>query len=137
MNALATIPAAEDLSEAQKAALLKLLADDDPAVYHAVRSKIISYGPRAATWMEPHRLSNDPALRRRTQEIRRHFNRQLADTQFLGFCINHGQDFDLEEGVWLLAKTKYPDINVDGYKALLDNFAEELRERIDPGQGAK
>jgi regulator of sirC expression with transglutaminase-like and TPR domain len=137
MNALATIPAAEDLSEGQKAALLKLLSDDDPAVYHAVRSKIISYGPRAATWMEPHRLSNDPALRRRTQEIRQHFNRQLADTHFLGFCINHGQDFDLEEGTWQLAKTKYPEINVDGYKALLDNFAEELRERIDPGQGAK
>src|SRR3954471_13329021 len=99
MNALATIPAADDLSEAQKAALLKLLADDDAAVYHAVRSKIISYGPRVTAWMEPHRLSEDPALRRRTQEIRRHFSRQVADTQFLGFCINHGQDFDLEEGV--------------------------------------
>jgi len=137
MNALATIPAAEDLSEAQKAALLKLLADEDPAVYHAVRSKIISYGPRVATWMESHRLSQDPTLRRRTLEIRRYFGRQSADTQFLGFCINHGQDFDLEEGVWLLAKTKYPDINVEGYKALLDNFAEELRARVDSGQGPK
>jgi len=137
MNALATIPAGEELSEGQKTALLKLLADDDPAVYQAVRSKILSYGPKVAAWLEPHRLSDDAALRRRAQEIVQHFGRQLADTQFLGFCIKHGQDFDLEEGAWLLAKTKYPDINIDGYRALLDNFAEELRDRLGPGQSSR
>jgi len=137
MNALATIPAAEELSDGQKAALLKLLADDDAAVYQAVRSKIMSYGPKVATWLEPHRLSEDAALRRRSQEIVQHFGRQLADTQFLGFCIKHGQEFDLEEGAWMLAKTKYPDISIEGYRALLDNFAQELRERLDPGQGPK
>jgi regulator of sirC expression with transglutaminase-like and TPR domain len=137
MNALATIAAAEELSVSQKAALLKLLGDDDPAVYHAVRTKIVSYGPQVASWLEPHRLSDDAALRRRAQEIVQHFGKQTADTQFLGFCIKHGQDFDLEEGAWLLAKTKYPDINIEGYRALLDNFAQDLRERLDPGQSPK
>src|SRR6476646_3204473 len=137
MNALATISTAEELSEGQKTALLKLLADDDPAVYQAVRTKIMSYGPKVSIWLEPYRLSDDAALRRRTLEIRQHFGRQQADTQFLGFCIRHGQECDLEEGAWLLAKTRYPDINIEGYKALLDNFAQELRERLDPGTGPK
>jgi len=30
----------------------------------------------------------------------------------------------------LLAQTQYPDINVDGYRALLDSFASDVRERI-------
>lgn len=137
MNALATVSTQEDLSEGQKVALLTLLADEDAAVYQTVRTKILSYGPKVIDWLEPYRLSEDAALRRRTQEIRQHFGRQTADNQFLAFCLNHGQEFDLEEGAWLLAKTKYPDINIDGYRALLDNFARELRERMDSGMGPK
>jgi regulator of sirC expression with transglutaminase-like and TPR domain len=45
--------------------------------------------------------------------------------------LKHGEEFDLEEGVWLLAQTQYPDINIEAYQALLDNFALELRERLD------
>jgi regulator of sirC expression with transglutaminase-like and TPR domain len=45
--------------------------------------------------------------------------------------LKHGEEFDLEEGVWLLAQTQYPDINIEAYQALLDSFAAELRERLD------
>ena len=121
----------EALSEGQKTALLSLLADDDSAVYRTVREKIVSYGSNVINWLQPHTLSNDPALRRRAQDIISHFGRQAADNQFLGFCLKHGEEFDLEEGVWLLAQTQYPDINIEAYQALLDNFALELRERLD------
>jgi regulator of sirC expression with transglutaminase-like and TPR domain len=131
MSAPATIAPPETLSESQKGALLKLLADDDNAVYRPVREKILSYGSEVINWLQPHTLSNDPALRRRAQDIIWHFGRQAADNRFLGFCLKHGEEFDLEEGVWLLAQTQYPDINVEAYQALLDSFAAELRERLD------
>ena len=131
MSAPATIALSEPLSESQKGALLKLLADEDSGVYRPVREKILSYGSGVINWLQPHTLSNDPALRRRTQDIIWHFGRQAADNRFLGFCLKHGEEFDLEEGVWLLAQTQYPDINVEGYQALLDSFAAELRERLD------
>ena len=121
----------EVLSEGQKTALLSLLADEDSAVYRMVREKIVSHGSDVIRWLRPHTLSNDPALRRRAQDIIWHFGRQAADNQFLGFCLKHGEEFDLEEGIWLLAQTQYPDINVEAYQALLDNFASELRERLD------
>ena len=119
------------LSPSQRTALLNLLADEDPAIYQTVREKILSCGPPAADWLRPHTMSNDPALRRRAREIVLHFDRQAADDHFLAFCLRHGEEFDLEQGAWLLAQTQYPLINLEAYQALLDGYARELRGRLD------
>ena len=121
----------EKLDEKQRKALVSLLADEDQNVYRTVRQKIISYGPASAPWLREHILSNDPVLRRRAREIMGHFDRQNADTQLLAFCLNQGEDFDLEQSVLLLSRTQYPDINPEAYSALLDDYAGELRDRLD------
>lgn len=121
----------ETLSQTQKAALICLLGDDDPAVYRAVREKILSYGQSSIAWLRPHTLSGEPMVRRHAQEIIRHLTRQTADDQFLAFCLTEGNDLNLEQGAWMLARTRYPDINVEAYHALFDNFAGELLERVD------
>lgn len=130
MQLAGTTTAAAELSESQRVALLKLLTDDDPAIYKSIRQKILSFGPPAAGWLRPHTASRDPALRRRTQEIVLRFDRQDADNRFLEFCLKHGEACELEYGAWLLAQTQFPEINVEGYQALLDSFAAELGERI-------
>jgi len=137
MNAMVNISASQLPSDGERAALLNLLTDDDPAIYHTVRTRILSCGPVAREWLRPHSLSGDPVLRRRSQEIVRHFASQDADTRFLAFCLKHGEGFDLEAGVWLLAQTTYPDINVEAYQAVLDGYADELRERINPAADGK
>src|SRR6266568_8264638 len=122
------------LSEGQRTALVKLLSDEDPAVYHLVREKILSYGQAAVSWMQPHVLSRDPVLRRRAQEIIDHLARKSADNRFLAFCLSqHGEDLDVEQGSWLLSQTRFPDINVAAYQALFDSYAGDLREKIDFG----
>jgi regulator of sirC expression with transglutaminase-like and TPR domain len=120
-----------NLEEKHRRALVSLLADDDAKVYRTVRQTILSYGPACAKWLREHTLSSDPVLRRRAHEIIDHFARQEADNQFLAFCLNQGEDFDLEEGVLLLCRTQYPQINLEAYAALLDDYAGELRERLD------
>src|SRR5947209_371632 len=130
MNQLGAITIAEELPESQKSALLNLLADEDPAVYTSIREKILSFGPSAADWLRPHLLSRDPLLRRRSQQLVLRFDRQAADDRFLGFCLKNGEDFNLEEGAWLLAQTHYPEINVGAYGAILDFYAKDLRDRI-------
>ena len=87
----------EELSASQRAALLNLLADEDPAIYRVVRHRILSCGPQTIPWLRPHALSGDAILRRRAREIVRHFERQAADNRFLAFCLKHGQEFDLEQ----------------------------------------
>ena len=117
--------------ERRHAALLNLLADENVEVYQAVRGQILAEGAAASEWLKPHTLSNDPLLRRRVQEILRHVERQAADNRFLSFCLNHGEEFDLELAAWLLAQTYFPEINVEAYQALLDGYANALRERTD------
>lgn len=129
----ATSESIRPLSDSQKTALVKLLADDDPAVYQAIRSKILSFGEAANVWLRPHTLSSDPVLRRRVQEIVHYLASQVADNRFLSFCVTQGEDLDMEEGAWLLAQTQYPEINVAAYAALFDSYASDLRERIDFG----
>jgi regulator of sirC expression with transglutaminase-like and TPR domain len=133
MKINATTAAANELSESQRQALVSLLADEDPAVYQTVRSRILSCGPSATEWLRPLTTSNDAALRRRAQQIVLHFDRQAADDHFLAFCLRHGEEFDLEQGAWLFAQTKYPLINVEAYRALLDGYANDLRGRLHPG----
>lgn len=137
MSALATTDSLRPLSESQKTALIKLLGDEDASIYQAVRGKILSCGQEASDWLRPHTLSGDAVLRRRALEIVQHLAKQSSDNQFLAFCLRHGEDLDLEEGVWLLAKTQYADINIVAYEALLDSYAGDLRERIDFGSGAE
>ena len=128
---------AAGLPEGQRAALITLLADEDPAVFQVVREKLLSCGPAAGEWLRPHTLSGDPLLRRRAIEIINHFARRAADDRFLAFCLQHGEGLDLDQGAWLLAQTQYPEINTEAYQALLDSYASELRERLNPRGSAR
>jgi regulator of sirC expression with transglutaminase-like and TPR domain len=119
------------LEAKQRIALVSLLADDDRNIYRTVHDKIISYGPASVPWLREHLLSDDPVLRRRVREIIYYFARQDADTQLLAFCLNQGEDFDLEQSALLLSRTQYPEINLEAYSAWLDQFAGELRDRLD------
>lgn len=126
-----------ELSQSEQSALINLLADDDASVFDAVRKKIISCGPRACDWLRPQLLSGDPVLRRHAHELVRHFDLQRADDDFLSFCLKHGEEFDLESAAWFLARTTYPEINVEAYQAILDDYATELSTRILPSAGAR
>ncbi len=130
MSSSATAVAGQELSEREKSALLTLLGDEDAAVYPAVRRRILAAGRSAVGWLRPHTLSRDPVVRRHATQIVQQFERQEADSQFLAFCVTHGEDLDLERGAWLLARTQYPGVNPAAYQALLDSFAGELRDQI-------
>ncbi|MBI5802475.1 MAG: hypothetical protein HZA92_17340 [Verrucomicrobia bacterium] len=121
------------LTEGQRAALLTLLTDEDPAIYQVIRAKIIEQGQPVREWLRAHTLSSDPVLRRRAQEIVDYFERGAADNRFLAFCLSRGEDLDLEQAIWLLCQTQYPNINALAYSALFDSYAADLRARIDFG----
>ena len=89
--------AKSDVSLERRKALLCLLTDEDPEIYLPVREKIISLGPDVCGWLENYVLDENPLMRRRSLNIISHFKCLRADTEFHAFCLNHGEDFDLEE----------------------------------------
>jgi regulator of sirC expression with transglutaminase-like and TPR domain len=135
-TSIAQRPRTAPLSEGEQRALLLLLGDDDPQVYRTVRQRILADGDSVLHWVEPATRSNDPVQRRRAAEIIRHVSMRHADDRFLAFCLNSGEDLDLEEGAFLLAQTQFPDINISGYSAIFDDYTADLRERLDFGAAA-
>lgn len=130
MHASSTISPTERLSSSQQEALIQLLADEDPAVFRRIHETILSQGETARVWLQRYRLSEDPRTRRRVRGLIDKLNADHADNVFLSFCLTHGSRLDIEEGLFLLAATSYPDINLEGYRALLDGYAEEVRNRV-------
>lgn len=122
-----------DLSDEKRKALLCLLADEDPGIYLPVCEKIISLGPHVCDWLKYFVLDENPIVRRRVRDVISHFKRLKADTEFSAFCLNHGEDFELEEACWLLARTVDPEINTEAYRAVLDDYAHDLMHKIDFG----
>jgi regulator of sirC expression with transglutaminase-like and TPR domain len=114
--------------EPQVDALIKLLGDEDPMVYQAVRQKLISLGRDTQMWLKPHSLSSDATVRRHARDIIQHFDREIADTRFMAYCLQDESLLDLEKGALLLAQTQYPDLNPEAYSALIDDLAGELRD---------
>ncbi len=113
--------------ETRRRALLKLLADEDEGVAEKIKETILTYGAAARPWLESEALVDDPLLRRRIRALLLGFWREDADNRFLSFCMHHGEEFDVERGVWLISKTCYPEINVEAYEAVLDDWAARLR----------
>jgi len=130
MQTLAFSESPSTLPQTQRAALISLLVDDDPAIYQVVRQKLLSYGQTGCDWLKPYRLSSDPVMRRRASEIVAFHARQENDHHFVGFCLRNGEDLNLEEAVGLLARTHYPEMNLEAYGALYDSWVGELRERF-------
>ncbi|MGA4644622.1 transglutaminase family protein [Limisphaera sp. 4302-co] len=127
----------EPWTERRQAALLTLLADEDPAVFEAVRAHLLSRGHSAASWLRQHLIHPDALLRRRVRSILLEIERRNADDQFLQFCLRSPEHLDLELGLILLARTRDPEINPEGYQALLDSYTATLRERIKPRSHAR
>ena len=121
----------------QQAALLKLLTDDDRAVYETIRAKILSYGDDARSWLQPHAISSDPVLRRRAVGILTLLARRESDQSFSAFCREAVGVVDIEAGSFLLARTQFPEANIAAYQALLDSYALEIRERLRPDEPAE
>lgn len=130
MQEIRSIPSSETLSEAQRAALVRLLADEDPDVFKQIHDAILSQGASACTWLEPYRLSDDARTRRRIRALLNKLHSDEADNAFLSFCLTQGAHLDIEQGLFLLARTSYPEFSQEGYRALLDGYAEEVRNRV-------
>jgi len=116
--------------EPEVQALIRLLDDEDPVVFEAVRQRLLSYGSEVSSILSPYLSSENGLVRRRVRSILRKVQADQADEAFLAYCLKAQEFLDLGEALLLLARTRYPDISIDGYQALLDAFEAQLLDRV-------
>ena len=117
-------------SPERQQALLTLLADEDPAVADSIRERLAPQG-RPQGWLRAHRLHADPVIRARVRALLDAQARLEADREFLEFCAGHGEHFDLERAVWILARTRNPEAPIEAYRAQLDDWARSAAPGVE------
>lgn len=118
------------LRDGDRLALVKLLADDDASVLRLLEEKFGQMGPEGRSFLESVAHGSDLEARRGAEGILRTLREREAHEHFARFCATTGSTADLEAGSWLLARTRYPELDEAAYVARLDELARELRERL-------
>ena len=122
------------LSDKDKSALVRLLSDPDPAIYHSVRIALMDCGSDARSCLRAGLSSDDRLVRQRSWELITLLDRKSADVDFISFCKRGGENLNLEKGVWLLIKTVFPNVDQGFYQSILDGYVQRVRKKCDPKQ---
>lgn len=117
-------------TEAQLTAMLTLLADDDPSVSEAIRTRLLVGGASVFQFLERNRLHPEPAVRRRVRELLDRRAAERRDGEFVGFILKQGEQFEFEDGVWSFIRTRHPGANVEAFQAQLDDWADRVRSGL-------
>ncbi|MGE0473450.1 MAG: hypothetical protein AB7P17_07440, partial [Nitrospirales bacterium] len=107
-------------------ALLQLLSDPDENIARTIQEELVKLGPRVLPFLltaQAERPTLTPLLTWVIEEI--HFP-QLRDTFRQGILQG---SLDWEQGAFLIAQLRDPNLNVAHYRNLLDQLAEEFRAK--------
>jgi len=118
------------LRETDRVALVKLLSDDDATVLRLLEEKFVEMGPDGRRFLRSVMQDAGPGARRGARQVLLALLERESYEVFARFCATCGNRFDLEPGCWLLAKTRYPELDEAPYHVRLDEMAHELKERL-------
>jgi regulator of sirC expression with transglutaminase-like and TPR domain len=119
-----------ELRDTDRIALQKLLGDDDPHVLDLLEERFSQMGAPGLAFLETMAGGADVTAARGATRILQTIRQRNAWDAFARFCATCGSQFDLETACWLLAQTRYPELDEKPYHARLDQMARELRERL-------
>ena len=118
------------LGENDRRALLSLLADEDEHVQELLHEQFRAMGPDGCEFLESAARSAPAPARQTAARMLAEIRERHSVSAFQVFCREAGSDLDLERANWLLAKTRYPDLDEEPYLARLDQMAREIRGRL-------
>jgi regulator of sirC expression with transglutaminase-like and TPR domain len=116
-----------DISEIRS--LIKLLDDDDEQIFAAARDRLLQHHDTVLPFL-PDVAENESITSKRITKIRETILRNVYKDQFRNIKKEPSGDFDLEEGIFLIAKQRYVGLDVNYYSALLNDYAAELKEKL-------
>jgi regulator of sirC expression with transglutaminase-like and TPR domain len=120
---------AQPLLEKDKHSLIKLFSDEDPSVIRLLEESFRSQGASGIAFLK--QLVSEAPLPARENAERVLFTLQedRANQAFSEFSL-YGTD--LETGLFLLAQTRYPDLDAEPYKNRIQGMSQDLRSRTLP-----
>ncbi len=123
-----SIPAMTTATTNQMKALIQLLcAEESRTNARLVREKLIELGTICVPFLQEALVRADMMEHERIESVLQDIRWLDLEGQFRSWA---GQDRDLEEGAFLLARFCYPDLDIAKYRDALDQIAVEVKPRI-------
>lgn len=117
-----------DKTASEIRSLISLL-DDEEQIYTSAKERLLSYGESALPFL-PFVESVNTLSEKRILEIRDFLIRKKFKDEFRNLKQNEQGEIDLEDGIFLIVKQRFTDIDCAKYIAMLDALALELREKL-------
>lgn len=119
------------MTDSELRALINLLDDDQ--VYSAVEQRLLEYGTQAIPYLDEVVRRADADRLTRARNIRKQIRRASLEQEWVEMLQHsRGQDLDLEDGVWFVARIGHPELSVRHYQKKLDFLAGKVREKFHP-----
>lgn len=110
-------------------ALIRLLGEEGTH-FEIIRQRLVEIGAPALPALERCVREDVPLISERADEIIESIRLEALDGEWQRYAEK--ESCSLEEGVFLLARFAYPEMNPEIYRAEISRMAEVLRERIQP-----
>lgn len=117
----------KDISEIK--ALITLLDDEDEKIFDTARVRLLSHGEKVLSFL-PFQSQQDSIVSKRISSIREQVLRSYFKDEIRKLKRTPDGDIDLEEGVFLIARTRYFDLDVSPYISQLNECAYQLKEKL-------
>ena len=104
---------------------IKLLDDPDENIYNSVRKSLMEYGRDVIPLLESEwEGSLNPIMQKRIEEIVKSINAAVINKD-LEEWLQSGR-YDLVYGAWIIARTNYPDLDIETVREKLNKIRNEV-----------
>ncbi len=114
----------------QRDAIIRLLKDDDPQTVSLTKRQLAQGGAETIPDLRDLLTLDDRQVAFHIREILIQIERRHARERFEALCRQPAETFDLEDACWVLAQIFLPDVAIDRYGKLLDDWSSHLRRRL-------
>jgi len=119
------------IPESQIRALIRLLADEDEKIVQTISGRLIDIGPSAVPLLQEAEIEQ-PEMAERIASVLEEIRGGKLEDELIAQAALPEDRIDLEHCAFLIARYAYPSLDVPGYVRLLDEMAQEVRDRIGP-----
>ncbi|MDT7042466.1 transglutaminase-like domain-containing protein [Candidatus Nitronereus thalassa] len=126
--------ACAEFSESQIHALIHLLSDPDHHIAQTIHDQLVSIGHPALPLLGlAERNQENPILLDRLSSVIADIRFTDVEHAFQALTTSSTEEVNLEAGAFLIARTAYPDLEVQSYQRQIEDIANILKQRCEPG----
>ncbi len=118
--------------EKQISALIHLLSDLDPQIAQTIHDQLVAIGEPAILLLQQAQSgTDDPTMLDRLGSVIADIKLIGVEHSFKALMTSSTEPIDLETGAFLIAKTAYPDLDVQASQHQIENMVAVLKPRLE------